>query len=450
MFLTILYGFVLNPTTLYAAPPTPTDNTPTELLSTEAAIQQLQTDSTSTITISRHPSLGTVRLIQFQQTDEPGDATTQAAQEVSSAALASTAERFFADYGAIFGLDPTVTDLMLDAEQADSHGYRRLAYQEQYQGVPIFGAKLYSHFNQQGQLTAINGVSGAAPQLTAAKLNTTPTLSAEAALAVATAHVAMQLQQDGFATAATSTTLQGTTATLVIYDTGLVKGTSGWLHLVYRIEVADPQHHVREFVFVDAHSGIVVEQFTGVHPLEREVSEGSLGNVIWDEGQGHPDPIPSGWSGGNAARVAAWNDEITGAKEAYNSFGSITNGGRLSYDGAEAVMRTVNNDPNIKCPNAVWDGTSANYCNGVTADDIVVHEWGHAYTEYTNGLVYIWQPGALNESFSDIWGETADLINNGRGTDVHTLRTTGACSTYSGFAGGDNSTRWLAGEEIGR
>ena len=75
------------------------------------------------------------------------------------------------------------------------------------------------------------------------------------------------------------------------------------------------------------------------------------------------------------------------------------------------MMRIVNNDPTITCPNANWNGTTTNYCNGVTSDDVVAHEWGHAYTEYTHGLIYQWQPGALNESYSDIWGETVDLIN---------------------------------------
>ena len=56
---------------------------------------------------------------------------------------------------------------------------------------------------------------------------------------------------------------------------------------------------------------------------------------------------------------------------------------------------------------------TTNYCNGVTSDDVVAHEWGHAYTEYTCGI-YQWQPGALNESYSDIWGETVDLINGRR------------------------------------
>ena len=74
-------------------------------------------------------------------------------------------------------------------------------------------------------------------------------------------------------------------------------------------------------------------------------------------------------------------------------------------------MRTVNNDPTIACPNANWNGVTTNYCNGVTSDDTVSHEWGHAYTEYTSGLVYQWQPGAMNEAYSDIWGETVDIIN---------------------------------------
>ena len=61
-------------------------------------------------------------------------------------------------------------------------------------------------------------------------------------------------------------------------------------------------------------------------------------------------------------------------------------------------MVTINNDPRIDCPNANWNGVTTNYCDGVTSDDVVAHEWGHAYTEYTSGLIYQWQPGAMNEA----------------------------------------------------
>ena len=119
-----------------------------------------------------------------------------------------------------------------------------------------------------------------------------------------------------------------------------------------------------------------------------------------DEGEG--DPFP-----GRPQRGPAEHPRGTG--EAYWFFNNTF--GRDSYDDAGARMRTVNNDPRINCPNANWNGTTTNYCNGVTSDDVVAHEWGHAYTEYTYGLIYQWQSGALNESYSDIWGETVDLIN---------------------------------------
>jgi hypothetical protein len=37
--------------------------------------------------------------------------------------------------------------------------------------------------------------------------------------------------------------------------------------------------------------------------------------------------------------------------------------------------------------------------------DVAVHEWTHAYTEYTQALVYQYQSGALNEAYSDIVAE---------------------------------------------
>ena len=149
------------------------------------------------------------------------------------------------------------------------------------------------------------------------------------------------------------------------------------------------------------------------------------------------------------ARVAAWQDEIDGAEETYNLFSSMTGGTFLSYDGNDALMRTINNDANISaCPNANWNGTSTNYCEGVTADDIVAHEWGHAYTEYTNNLIYRWQSGALNESYSDIWGEVVDILNT-RGIDSPgAKRSDGFCSVHgSGTPSSDDSYRWLVGED---
>ena len=80
------------------------------------------------------------------------------------------------------------------------------------------------------------------------------------------------------------------------------------------------------------------------------------------------------------------------------------------------------------CPNASWNGTFISFCPGFTTDDVTAHEWGHAYTQYTDNLIYAWQSGALNEAYSDIFGETIDLIN-GRGTMGPTAPRTHGCCT---------------------
>ena len=93
---------------------------------------------------------------------------------------------------------------------------------------------------------------------------------------------------------------------------------------------------------------------------------------------------------------------IVASEETYKLFSQTF--GRDSFDGHGATMDAIF-DRGYSCPNASWNGIFISFCPGTTADDVTGHEWGHAYTEYTHGLIYQWQPGALNEAYSDIWGE---------------------------------------------
>jgi len=100
--------------------------------------------------------------------------------------------------------------------------------------------------------------------------------------------------------------------------------------------------------------------------------------------------------------------------------------GRDSYDGLGAtIISTVHYCPDfIQCPfqNAFWNGDQMVYGDGFSvADDVDAHELTHAVTENTAGLYYYTQSGALNESFSDIFGETVDLGNRS-GTDTAAVR----------------------------
>ncbi|MFJ4953150.1 M4 family metallopeptidase [Streptomyces sp. NPDC088760] len=62
--------------------------------------------------------------------------------------------------------------------------------------------------------------------------------------------------------------------------------------------------------------------------------------------------------------------------------------------------------------NAFWDGRQMVFGDGdgrmftdfTAAIDVIAHELTHGVTEYTAGLAYHHQPGALNESISDVFG----------------------------------------------
>lgn len=82
--------------------------------------------------------------------------------------------------------------------------------------------------------------------------------------------------------------------------------------------------------------------------------------------------------------------------------------------------------------NAFWDGDRMTYGDGdgagyspLTTLDIAGHEITHGLTEFSAGLIYSGESGALNESFSDIFGNSVER-----------------------FARPDDYS-WLLGEEIG-
>lgn len=89
--------------------------------------------------------------------------------------------------------------------------------------------------------------------------------------------------------------------------------------------------------------------------------------------------------------------------------------GRNSYDNNGAALNsTVHYSRNYN--NAFWDGSKMVYGDGdgttftylSGALDVVAHELTHAVTEYTAGLIYQNESGAINEAVSDIFGTVAE------------------------------------------
>ncbi len=354
---------------------------------------------------------------------------------------------FLRTYGDAFGVRRADSELRAVRTVTDATGARHAIFHQLHENIPVFGGELRTHFDPRGELIAVNGNFVAY-----IKVDTTPRLSSEQAAAVAISRVrhgdpataradaavrSPDWRERAQLDASASIDLVAVSNRLMIFRAGMLQGVRGKDHLAYEVEVRNQSVTIREFVYVDAHTGRVIDQITGIHDaIDRQVYENNLGNLVWSEG----DAFPTG--------NVDWDNEIDGAGETYNLIASMTSGVYVSYDGADASMLTVNNDPNIFCPNANWNGVSTNYCTGVTGDDTVAHEWGHAYTDFTSNLIYQWQSGALNESYSDIWGEVVDLLN-GRGTDAPgDPRSDGGCSVFgTGVPSVDNTYRWLSGED---
>lgn len=105
----------------------------------------------------------------------------------------------------------------------------------------------------------------------------------------------------------------------------------------------------------------------------------------------------------------AVNEAATGGQAALDLFSQVY--GRSSFDdhGAEVVMSV---HYGVRYDNAFWNGTQLVFGDGdgtvfdrfTKPIDVLGHELSHAVTERTAGLVYSGEPGALNESMSDVFG----------------------------------------------
>ena len=172
---------------------------------------------------------------------------------------------------------------------------------------------------------------------------------------------------------------------------------------------------MREFIWIDAETGALLLNFSQLTDAKsRSVytsSEGPTlpGTLLRTEG-GPPTGDPDSDLAYDYAGVT------------YDYY--LANHGRDSFNGAGApIVSSVHYCP-AGCPyqNAAWTGTQMIYGTGfASGDDVVAHELTHAVTQYSASLYYYMQSGALNESFSDIFGETVDLTD-GRGNDSAAVR----------------------------
>lgn len=219
---------------------------------------------------------------------------------------------------------------------------------------------------------------------------------------------------------------------------------------------------VAEEIFIDAHTGSLAFAFnnlqhdgpvtaTGRTSHDQEVTFGAYerGSVIEMRDQSKPmfasnggeitthnvrgssdylatpDNIVTSDSAvfGRSATFSGAVDAHHGASLTYEFYRAL---GRDSLDGAGMdIVSTVNAAERDGTPmfNAFWDGINEQMVYGnpdpnqyhpFSAElDVVGHELTHGVTQHSGNLTYISQSGAMNEAYSDYFGNAIDVIESG-------------------------------------
>ncbi len=309
----------------------------------------------------------------------------------------------------------------------DELGMTHVRFNQTKNGVPVEGAEIIVHYNQDNEITVVNGAYN--EEVEVSKFDTSPTLSTEDALEVAKS-----------STSAPSNLDQVPTSELVIYP------FEGKNHLTYKVNVNflgdEPGNW---FVFVDATSGKVVDQYnaimdagqyktqtgtgTGVlgdHRLlhvtkskaEKEgmifqladySHDGLEGILTYDYSKNYLDLFSNNSAAFKSEFAEPAVDAHYNSEQVYDYY--LSEHGRNSLDGnGMPIQSVVHYGDNYN--NAFWNGTYMVYGDGdgeffipLSASlDVAAHEMTHGVTSNSANLIYRFQSGALNEAFSDIFG----------------------------------------------
>jgi Zn-dependent metalloprotease len=356
--------------------------------------------SVAAVEPAMNPVTGMVRQARFQPGNVVSDGNT----------MEEKGELFLLRHGAAFGIDAPAIELEQIRTRVDRLGHTHFIYDQIHRGVPVFGGRMGLHFDDAGELIAAN--SSLVPVSGVKRVS--PEIDAVQARERARLLVAKQKKVDHLG-------LDVTTAELVVFHDGVIWGRQGDTHLAWQLEVTDGAG-IREQLFVDSGDGRLLQQISGIEHITRIIYENNGSNIVWQEG----DPLP--YEGSGPFRDDEINNLISVAEQTYNTFANISGGSFISWTGDDASMQSYYDRDGMDCPNAYFNGSSTSFCVGSATDDVVAHEWTHGYTQETHGLVYAWQSGALNESYSDVFGELVDLLYDS-GTDApSTVRAAGTCS----------------------
>lgn len=325
----------------------------------------------------------------------------------------------------------TADEMRLSKVETDELGFIHEKFQQYYKGIKVDGAT-YTIHSKDG---IIKTLSGSFREIK--NLDIIPGLTETAAFNAATNKVNAKVYAWEDPVNKGYPGYKKPKGELVIFsDPDLRIETA--LAFKFDIYAADPLY--RAWVYVDAKTGKVLAEYSRIHEsnvpatantlyngtrsitadnysgsnhrLRQTASGNGVETYSLNNGTNYSNATDitsngSGFTGDPAANQAHW-----GAERTYDYYYTLHN--RNSYNNTGGVLKSYVHYSN-NYVNAFWDGSRMTYGDGngssygpLVSLDICGHELTHGVTEYSANLVYSNQPGALNESFSDIFGEAIE------------------------------------------
>lgn len=348
-------------------------------------------------------------------------------------------------------LSPEV-DFILTKTETDDLGYTQLRYIQTYKGIPVDRSGYVVQL-KNGEVTSINGNA-----YLVSEVAVVPGISETEALDKAKAHIGAKkyMWEDSRWEQEIKSRTKDKDASY--YPKGVLivtkfgedqpAGGLGTFRLAYRFDIHAMTPSTDQQVFVDAQTGEILYTLPLSSDCEPPVNFSSIFNgtrsVQTDKFTGsdfrlRDDCIAAQvhvWNWGSTTSTASpveiqnttntWTtqNERFGAsvlwitKQSYAYYKNVR--GRNAYDNADgdvnayinAVFSSSSGDYTDNASMSFTGGTmkvglgsSGTLANSWSTVDILGHEYTHAVTGSTSALTYQGESGALNESFSDIFGE---------------------------------------------
>ncbi len=343
---------------------------------------------------------------------------------------ADRAIAFFQENRGAYKMVSPVDELTVARTDHDKLGMSHVRFHQNYRGVPVIGASLIAHFTPDGTLKTVNG-----HYYHDINLDVKPVITSDEAVATASEDLKTFFGEGN-----------PTPPELVVFP------WENRYYLCWRFFLMSDTPMGRWEYFVDAHTGKIIYNANRImNDNDIGTGYGVLGDFrdhidtdyngsvyrMYDDTRrlnnnphGHDGQMPSNayiqtniaggslpgsiatdadnyWDNASTQRPAVDGQVYTGL--VYDWLLSAL--GRNGYNDNGATMLTSVNYYAEGDNNAYWNGSqivvwswSSGWQSLAGCPDVIAHEWGHAVTETCSDLVYQKEPGALNESFSDMMG----------------------------------------------